>query len=59
MCLLAGRLIGARTLWVDSVANGEELSMCGKLSKSFAHQCWVQWEDLAERTETGYHGAVL
>lgn len=58
-CILAGRLIGARTLWIDSVANGEALSMCGKLSKTFAHECWTQWEDLAAKTGTRYFGAVL
>ena len=58
-CILFGRLIGARTLWIDSVANGEELSMCGKLSKRFAHQCWTQWEHLAVAENPGYHGAVL
>lgn len=59
MCLLAARMIAARTLWIDSVANGEELSMCGKLSMTFASQCWVQWEDLATRTNSRYFGAVL
>jgi UDP-N-acetylglucosamine:LPS N-acetylglucosamine transferase len=58
-CILAGRLIGARTLWIDSVANGEELSMCGKLSKRFAHECWTQWEHVAATTGTRYFGAVL
>lgn len=58
-CLLAGRLIGARTLWIDSVANGEELSLCGKLSKVFAHDCWTQWEHLAGSHRPTYHGAVL
>lgn len=58
-CILAGRLIGARTLWIDSVANGEELSMCGKLSKRFAHECWTQWEHLAGPDRPRYHGAVL
>ncbi|WP_379923406.1 glucuronosyltransferase [Erythrobacter sp. R86502] len=58
-CILAGRLIGARTLWIDSVANGEELSMCGKLSKRFANQCWTQWEHLAGPDQPRYHGAVL
>lgn len=58
-CILAGRLIGARTLWIDSVANGEELSMCGKLSKRFAHECWTQWEHLAAADRPRYHGAVL
>jgi UDP-N-acetylglucosamine:LPS N-acetylglucosamine transferase len=58
-CILAGRLIGAKTLWIDSVANGEELSMCGKLSKRFAHQCWTQWEHLAAEPAPRYFGAVL
>lgn len=58
-CILAGRLIGARTLWIDSVANGEELSMCGKLSKRVAHECWTQWEHLANGQRPRYFGAVL
>ena len=59
MCLLFGRMLGARTLWIDSVANGEELSMCGKLSMTIAHQCRVQWEDLAMGVSSHYRGAVL
>ncbi|MFL0355498.1 glucuronosyltransferase [Erythrobacter sp. GH1-10] len=58
-CILAGRLIGARTLWIDSVANGEQLSMCGRLSKTVAHQCLTQWEHLAADPQPGYRGAVL
>jgi UDP-N-acetylglucosamine:LPS N-acetylglucosamine transferase len=58
-CILAGRLIGARTLWIDSVANDEELSLCGKLSKHVAHQCWTQWEHLAGPDNPRYFGAVL
>lgn len=58
-CILAGRLIGARTLWIDSVANGESLSLCGKLSKVFAHECWTQWEHLAAGERPRYFGAVL
>lgn len=58
-CILAGRLIGARTLWIDSVANGEELSMCGKLSRTFAHECWTQWEHLAKDENPRFFGAVL
>lgn len=58
-CLLAGRLVGARTLWIDSVANGEELSMCGKLSKRTAHECLTQWKHLADGDAVKYRGAVL
>jgi UDP-N-acetylglucosamine:LPS N-acetylglucosamine transferase len=58
-CILAGRLIGARTLWIDSVANGQQLSMCGRLSLRFAHECWTQWEQLAEGPRPRYCGTVL
>jgi UDP-N-acetylglucosamine:LPS N-acetylglucosamine transferase len=58
-CLLAGRLLGARTLWIDSVANADELSMSGHLSRRVAHECWTQWEHLARPGGPAYHGAVL
>lgn len=58
-CLLAGRLAGARTLWIDSVANAEEMSLSGKLSQIVAHQCWTQWPALAKPKGPHYHGAVL
>lgn len=58
-CLLAGRIFGARTLWIDSVANAEEMSMSGRLSRRVAHECWTQWEHLAQPGGPTYHGAVL
>ncbi|MEO1488480.1 MAG: glucuronosyltransferase [Pseudomonadota bacterium] len=58
-CILAGRMIGARTMWIDSIANGEELSMCGKLSKTFAHQCLTQWEHLSNERSPTYFGSVI
>ena len=33
MALALARLIGARTIWVDSVANAEEMSMSGRLAR--------------------------
>jgi len=58
-CILAGRLIRARTLWIDSIANAEELSMCGKLSQACAHQCLTQWEHLGNGSNPRYFGALL
>ncbi len=58
-CIFWGRLLGAKTLWIDSVANGEDLSMCGKLSKTFAHECLTQWENLAADPQPKYRGSVL
>lgn len=58
-CILAGRLIGARTLWIDSLANSERLSLCGRLSMAIAHDCLTQWEHLAAQPQPSYRGAVL
>jgi UDP-N-acetylglucosamine:LPS N-acetylglucosamine transferase len=58
-CILSGRLLGARTLWIDSIANAEELSMCGKLCQACAHQCLTQWEHLEKGSNPRYFGALL
>lgn len=58
-CILCGRLIGAKTLWIDSVANAEALSICGKLSTRVAHQTLTQWEHLADVQRLRFVGSVL
>jgi len=45
--ILIGRLLGARTLWIDSVANSEHISTSGKIAKRIAHRCVPQWPDVA------------
>jgi hypothetical protein len=55
----AGRMIGARRLWIDNVANGEAVSTSGKLSKQIAPNCWTQREHLAAPDGPHYRGAVL
>lgn len=54
-----GKLIGARTIWIDSFANAEEMSMSGRLIKPHASHCLSQWPDVARATGAEYHGAVL
>ncbi|ARQ91751.1 glycosyl transferase [Stenotrophomonas maltophilia] len=49
----------ARTIWVDSIANGERLSMSGKYAKKFADLTLSQWEDVAATEQVQYRGAVL
>lgn len=58
-CILFGRLVGAKTLWIDSVANAERLSLSGRLSLYFAHETLTQWERLAAERAPKYRGAVL
>jgi UDP-N-acetylglucosamine:LPS N-acetylglucosamine transferase len=57
--LVLGRLIGTRTLWVDSLANPECLSSSGRLARRLAHQTVSQWQDVAAAQQVDYWGSVL
>ena len=59
IALALGRMLGARTIWVDSVANAQEMSMSGKLARRFAHLWLSQWEHVARDCGAEYAGAVL
>lgn len=50
--LLIGKLFCAKTIWIDSIANVEELSMSGKIAAKFVDRIYVQWPELA-------HGKLL
>lgn len=57
--LIVGRLLGARTLWVDSLANPECMSSSGQLARSIAHQTVSQWPEVAAAEHVAYWGSVL
>ncbi len=54
-----GKLLGARTIWVDSVANVEELSMSGVKAGSFVDLWLTQWPHLARDGGPQCFGSVL
>ena len=67
--ILFARLVGARSVWLDSIANADELSMSGQKATRVATLTLTQWPELgapipadAARRERGkvYHaGAVV
>jgi hypothetical protein len=59
--LRIGKLFGAKTIWLDSIANAEELSLSGAKVQKHADLWLTQWEHLANPQEGGpeYKGAVL
>ena len=57
--LFFGKLMGAKTVWIDSIANAEELSLSGKLVRPFADVWLTQWEFLASPKGPYYRGSVL
>ncbi|HEY8607983.1 MAG TPA: glycosyl transferase [Noviherbaspirillum sp.] len=54
-----GRLLGARTIWIDSIANSEQLSVSGRFAKRYADVWLTQWAHLAHPDGPEYWGGVL
>jgi len=59
VALRFGRLLGARTVWIDSMANADELSLSGQRVGRYADLWLTQWPHLASPSGPNYKGAVL
>ena len=57
--LKLGKLMGFRTIWVDSIANAEELSMSGAKVGNCADLWLTQWSHLAREGGPQWKGNVL
>lgn len=55
----AGKLLGARAIWVDSIANAEELTMSGAMSGPHCDLFLTQWEHLSQPDGPEFRGGVL
>ncbi|WND03272.1 hypothetical protein QGN29_02675 [Temperatibacter marinus] len=53
------KLVGAKSLFLDSVANASEISLSAKLARSHAHKVFSQWPEVAKKFGIEYHGKVL
>jgi UDP-N-acetylglucosamine:LPS N-acetylglucosamine transferase len=47
MAIRIAKLLGCRTIWVDSIANAEELSLAGRKVRPYADLWLTQWPHLA------------
>lgn len=45
--ILAGKLLGVKSIWIDSVANAEHMSISGRIAKRIASRVYTQWPHLA------------
>jgi UDP-N-acetylglucosamine:LPS N-acetylglucosamine transferase len=59
LAIRLGRLVGARCVFIDSVANAERLSMSARLSLNCADATLTQWPELATEAGVQYWGTVL
>lgn len=57
--IILGRLLGCRTLWIDSIANSERMSSSGRLAKKLANRVISQWPEVAAREGVECWGAIL
>ena len=54
-----GKWFGARTIWIDSIANVDHLSLSGEKVGRFADLWLTQWPHLAQSEGPYYQGSVL
>jgi len=58
VCLVA-KLIRCKILWIDSLAQIDDLSMSGKLMLKYADVLLVQWPEVAEKYEKAEYAGEL
>jgi len=59
IAIAVGRRLGARTVWIDSIANAEEMSLAGMKARTHADLWLSQWPQVARDTGADYAGSVL
>ena len=53
------KLLGAKTIWLDSIANSEALSLSGQKISRHADLWLTQWQHLASADGPRYFGSVI
>ena len=59
MGIWLAKRMGIRTVWLDSLANAEELSMSGRKIGPYADLWLTQWSELARPSGPHFAGTVL
>lgn len=59
VALRVGKWLGAKTIWLDSIANVEAMSMSGRKVRKFTDLWLTQWPGVAREEGCVYRGAVL
>lgn len=59
LALRIGKLMGIRTIWIDSLANVEQMSTSGLKARRYADLWLTQWKHLESPAGPKYFGSVL
>jgi beta-1,4-N-acetylglucosaminyltransferase len=58
--LYIAKLLGCKTIYIESIARVKELSLSGKLVLPIADMFYVQWPELTQKyPKTQYHGSIV
>ncbi|GLQ75302.1 glycosyltransferase family protein [Vibrio penaeicida] len=57
--LFLSKFLGIKSIWIDSVANSQTLSLSGKIAKKLGVQVLSQWEKVAEKCDVNYYGRLI
>lgn len=56
--MVIGKILGIKTVWVDSIANSQRLSLSGRIACRFVDVALTQWPHLANG-RIKYQGGVI
>ena len=59
LAIRIARVLGARTLFIDSIANAQGLSVSARLARGVADRVLSQWPAVAAASGTEFCGAVI
>ncbi len=59
VAILLGKYLGIKTIWIDSIANVQQLSRSARMIKAHADVVITQWEALSDGKTVLYKGSVL
>lgn len=59
LALRLAPVVKSRTIWIDSIANSDELSLSGKMAGKYADLWLTQWDHLAGPDGPDFRGSVL
>jgi UDP-N-acetylglucosamine:LPS N-acetylglucosamine transferase len=54
-----GKLLGARTIWIDTLAYVESISRAGQMVRAYADLWLTQWPEVAQPGGPEYAGQVI
>ena len=57
--VIIGKIFRAETIWIDSIANADKLSLSGDIARWLADTVLTQWAHLANGKKVQFHGSVF